>query len=221
MPDESTTEVSDYRHGRVPRPVRERQILALGAALFAERGYAGTSMEEIARRSGLSRPVVYDLAGSKAHLFVRVLEAALDDIATELTAVLTSEETTDTDIWQSFRRAVAAFFRFGNANPAEFSLVISAGGGDPELDQQLQALRSRSNQHLTDLFAEVARQTGIDVPHDHLQALAHATQGACDYFARWRLTETPDMTPESAADMVADLLEPGLRSLLGSAQDHS
>lgn len=208
--DKPMAEVTSYRHGRVPRSVRERQIRAIAAGLFAERGYAGTSMEEICRRSGLSRPVVYDLAGSKARLFVRVLEHTLDDMAAELLSGMA----TSTNTWQGFRAGLTAFFAFGDANPAEFSLVISAGGGDPELDQQLLALRSRSNQRLTEIFAGLARQSGVEIDRRRLEALAHATQGACDYFARWRLTEGTGLSAETAAGLVADLLEPGLRALL-------
>lgn len=62
-------EVEGYARGRVPRDVRERQIVALAEALFLERGYQGASMEELARRAGVSKPIVYDLVGSKEQLF--------------------------------------------------------------------------------------------------------------------------------------------------------
>ena len=40
--------IEDFKHGRVPRAVRERQLLELAEELFAERGYARTSMDELA-----------------------------------------------------------------------------------------------------------------------------------------------------------------------------
>jgi AcrR family transcriptional regulator len=202
-------DVTRYRHGRVPRPVRERQIRGIAAELFLQRGYAGTSMEEIARRSGLSRPVVYDLAGSKAELFRRVLESALEVVVAEVTTGIASSA----DIWQGFRAGLTAFFRFADTHPAEFDLVVS-GSGDPELDQSVQALRARSNRHIAELFATVASQSGRAIDPRQAQALAHAVQGATDYFARWRLTDAPDIPAEEAATWVADLLEPGLRAQL-------
>jgi AcrR family transcriptional regulator len=209
MSEQLAVEVAGYRHGRVPRPVRERQIQAIAAELFTERGYVGTSMEEIARRSGLSRPVVYDLAGSKADLFRRVLEQALDS----LVAVVTAGVTNSDDVWQGFRDGLAAFFRFADTNPAVFDLVIS-GSGDPELNETLLGLRARSNQRFADLFAGVAHQSGRDIERWRSEALASAVQGAADYFARWRQNAAPELTPEAAATMVADLLEPGLRAQL-------
>ena len=62
---ESALQVTDFQHGRVPRAVRERQLLELAEELFAERGYAGTSMDELCRRAGVTKPVVYELFGSK------------------------------------------------------------------------------------------------------------------------------------------------------------
>jgi AcrR family transcriptional regulator len=212
MSEQLAVEVAGYRHGRVPRPVRDRQILAIAVELFTQRGYAGTSMEEIARRSGLSRPVVYDLAGSKAELFRRVLEQALDSIV----AVVAAGVADSANLWQGFRDGLVAFFRFADTNPALFELVIS-GSGDPELNQTLAASRARSNQHIADLFVGIAHESGAHIGRWRVEALASAVQGAGDYLAHWRQNAAPDLTPEAAATLLADLLEPGLRAQLINA----
>src|SRR3954462_14623649 len=66
--------IGDFRHGRVPRAVRERQLVELGEELFAERGFAKASMDELARRAGVTKPVIYELFGSKEGLFRACLE---------------------------------------------------------------------------------------------------------------------------------------------------
>src|SRR5215212_10680191 len=66
--------IEDFRHGRVPRAVRERQLVELGEELFAERGFAKASMDELARRAGVTKPVIYELFGSKDGLFRACLE---------------------------------------------------------------------------------------------------------------------------------------------------
>ena len=48
--------------------------------VFAEHGYAAASMDEIARRSGVSAPVVYDHFASKADLHRRLLERHRDEL---------------------------------------------------------------------------------------------------------------------------------------------
>src|SRR3954465_10225971 len=72
--------IEDFRHGRVPREVRERQLVELGEERFAERGFAKASMDELARRAGVTKPVIYELFGSKEGLF----EACREGLALRL-----------------------------------------------------------------------------------------------------------------------------------------
>ena len=71
---EAVARIEDFRHGRVPRAVRQRQLVELGEELFAERGFAKASMDELARRAGVTKPVIYELFGSKEGLFNACLE---------------------------------------------------------------------------------------------------------------------------------------------------
>jgi AcrR family transcriptional regulator len=57
----------------VPRAEREEQILAEAISEFAARGYAGASMVEIARRAGISKPLIYQYFGSKDGLYLACL----------------------------------------------------------------------------------------------------------------------------------------------------
>jgi AcrR family transcriptional regulator len=65
--------VNGYRHGRVPRPVREQQLLDVAEEQFAAHGYGGASIEVIARLAGVSRPIVYDHFGDKEGVYVACL----------------------------------------------------------------------------------------------------------------------------------------------------
>ena len=44
---------------------RREQLLDVGRALFADKGYDATSVEEIAAQAGVSKPVVYEHFGGK------------------------------------------------------------------------------------------------------------------------------------------------------------
>ncbi len=57
----------------VPRAEREGQIVAEAVNEFASRGYAGASMVEIARRAGISKPLIYQYFGSKDGLYLACL----------------------------------------------------------------------------------------------------------------------------------------------------
>ena len=53
---------------------RREQLLDVGRSLFAERGYDGTAVEEIALRAGVSKPVVYEHFGGKEGLYAVVVD---------------------------------------------------------------------------------------------------------------------------------------------------
>src|SRR5580658_831273 len=53
---------------------RRAQLLDIGRRLFAERGLDGTSIEEIAERAGVSKPVVYEHFGGKEGLYAVVVD---------------------------------------------------------------------------------------------------------------------------------------------------
>jgi AcrR family transcriptional regulator len=53
---------------------RREQLLAVGRHLFAERGFEGTSVEEIAAAAGVSKPVVYEHFGGKEGLYAVVVD---------------------------------------------------------------------------------------------------------------------------------------------------
>src|SRR5438045_2276540 len=58
---------------RISGPERRARIETEAARLFAERGYQGTSMEEIAAAAGVTRAVVYDHFASKRDLHEQLL----------------------------------------------------------------------------------------------------------------------------------------------------
>ncbi len=58
---------------RLPRAVRQQQMLDSAVRIFSRRGYHGASMDEIAEVAGISKPMVYAYLGSKEELFVACL----------------------------------------------------------------------------------------------------------------------------------------------------
>jgi AcrR family transcriptional regulator len=68
---------------------RRHQLINIARTLFAERGYESTSVEEVAQRAGVSKPVVYEHFGGKEGLYAvvvdREMSALLDGITSSLT----------------------------------------------------------------------------------------------------------------------------------------
>lgn len=78
------------RRVRMTGKERREQLLDIGRTLFAERGFEGTSVEEIAAKAGVSKPVVYEHFGGKEGLYAvvvdREMRRMLDMVTTSLTA---------------------------------------------------------------------------------------------------------------------------------------
>ena len=70
---------------------RREQLLDIGRALFAERGFDGTSIEEIAARAHVSKPVVYEHFGGKEGLYAVVVDREMEALLDLITSALTSE----------------------------------------------------------------------------------------------------------------------------------
>src|SRR5579875_451535 len=64
---------------------RREQLLDVGRSLFAEKGFDGTSIEEIAARAGVSKPVVYEHFGGKEGLYAVVVDREMSALLDRLT----------------------------------------------------------------------------------------------------------------------------------------
>jgi AcrR family transcriptional regulator len=67
---------------------RREQLLDVGRALFAERGFDGTSIEEIASRASVSKPVVYEHFGGKEGLYAVVVDREMEHLLDRVTSAL-------------------------------------------------------------------------------------------------------------------------------------
>jgi AcrR family transcriptional regulator len=69
---------------------RREQLLDVGRHLFAERGYEGTSVEEIASKASVSKPVVYEHFGGKEGLYAVVVDREIQTLLESITGKLAS-----------------------------------------------------------------------------------------------------------------------------------
>ncbi|GAA5089465.1 TetR/AcrR family transcriptional regulator [Nocardia iowensis] len=85
----SSSEPPRVHRPRMTGTQRRQQLIEIGRALFAERGYDATSIEEIAQRAQVSKPVVYEHFGGKEGLYAvvvdREMSMLLDMIVSSLT----------------------------------------------------------------------------------------------------------------------------------------
>ena len=70
---------------------RREQLLDVGRTLFASKGFDGTSVEEIAEKAGVSKPVVYEHFGGKEGLYAVVVDREVDRLLDRITASLVGD----------------------------------------------------------------------------------------------------------------------------------
>ncbi|GAB3498247.1 TetR family transcriptional regulator [Nocardiopsis coralliicola] len=68
------------RRKRMSGRERREQLLGIGRELFAERGFDGTSVEEVAARAGVSKPVVYEHFGGKEGIYAVVVDREMQTL---------------------------------------------------------------------------------------------------------------------------------------------
>jgi AcrR family transcriptional regulator len=195
-------EISRYRHGRVPREVRERQILSLAEDLFAERGYEGASMDELAARAGVSKPVIYGLVGSKEELYRRCFERAADELEESVRAAIEGRD----GMQAMLEAGTLAFFRFIEGHRGAWSrLLLETGGPGAE---HVERIRARQAGLVALLLAGMAPEADAR----RLEAAANAVNGALEAMAGWWRSH-PDLPAEELTGWALELMLPGMRAL--------
>jgi AcrR family transcriptional regulator len=69
---------------------RREQLIAIGRSVFAERGFDGTAIEEIASRAEVSKPIVYEHFGGKEGLYAVVVDREVTELLSAMRAALTA-----------------------------------------------------------------------------------------------------------------------------------
>jgi AcrR family transcriptional regulator len=134
---------------RLSADARRELIEAAATELFAERGYVGASVDEIAARSGVSPPVVYDHFPSKAELYRRILVvhfAGLREVWREHFA-------REAPAAERMARSFDAWFAFIEAHPFAGRMLFRDTVGDPAADAVHAEVAAESRAAVMPLFA--------------------------------------------------------------------
>jgi AcrR family transcriptional regulator len=98
---------------------RRNQLLDVGRSLFAERGFDATSIEEIAARAGVTKPVVYEHFGGKEGLYAVVVDREMERLLDGVTSALVG-----TDPRELLGQAALAFLDYIQEQPDGFRILV-------------------------------------------------------------------------------------------------
>jgi AcrR family transcriptional regulator len=209
-PVQAPPAVHDFPHGRVPRVVRERQILALAEELFAERGYEGASMEELAQRAGVTKPMIYSLVGNKEALFRRCFERSGEQLQARMVAAVTQPHD---DLADEIRATGRAFYEFIDEHSSAWAMLFSLDTGG-RTEASMGAIRRRQSEFTAERIMRRATARGSALEPLHADAAAALINSGYEALAHWR-RDHPDTPTDQLVDWLVAFVVPGLEALLG------
>jgi AcrR family transcriptional regulator len=206
--DGSTADETVSPRRRMPRVEREALMLDVAEEMFGERGYRASSMDEIAARVGVSKPMLYHYYGSKERLFLACLARARTRMRE---AILEGAGTSDKPGEQLFNTLVT-WFRFIDEHPATWNLFVDEGLLEfGEAAEEIEAIRGEHTELIASLIAAHNPPGHVDDPLE-LEIVAAAISGVGERITRWR-TRNPGLTPERTARHLMQLLWLGLERM--------
>jgi AcrR family transcriptional regulator len=178
---------------RLTAPAR-REVIELAAMdVFAGRGYHGAAMDEIARRSGVTPPVVYDHFASKPALHRRLLERTRDELLAMWRANLDGAGT----LGQQIAHAFDAWSRYVESHPYAPRMFFRESTGIPELVEMHREIAADANDALAEILSGLPGSTHFQAEGAPL-ALAMAAEvirGGLTELAIW-WSEHPEVPRE-------------------------
>jgi AcrR family transcriptional regulator len=200
-----TREVAGYRHGRVPRAVREQQLLDIAEEQFAIGGFGGASIEEISRLAGVSRPIVYEHFGDKEGIYLACLRRA----RAELEEMILAATVGASEPAEMLLRGTDAYFEFVERRGQRWAVLFDGFelGGPAAIE--IAELRFATVRRIRDLIAQIAPASDPAT----LEAFAHAVSGSAEQVAKW-WRANPQIAREQIVSHQVAFAWGGLRQLV-------
>jgi AcrR family transcriptional regulator len=130
---------------------RRRQLLKVGAELFARHPYDELSMRKIAQTAGISHPLLYRYFPSKQSFF----RAALEQAAVELRARTMPDPSLPP--WEQLTAGLEAFLELIDENAPAYRQLMRSVAGAPEVREMVDRVRNTTSERiLVGLFGDAA-----------------------------------------------------------------
>lgn len=118
---------------RMPRDKRRAQLIDVAMDVFAQTGYAQTTMDEIAQRAAVSKPVLYQHFKNKRDLFFTLIDHQFDTLRDTVTArMLTVDPEADTADEDTAYQAVRGVYDFVADPRGLYRLLLDTSMDEPE-----------------------------------------------------------------------------------------
>jgi AcrR family transcriptional regulator len=197
------------RPQRTPRlapEIRAQQLLDAALAILTERGFDAVTVESVAQRAGVTRPVVYDVFGDLQGLMIALIDREESVALAPLLEILGGEPPEDVSPDEFLVAAVDAFLRAVRANPRTWRLVLMPPrGSSNELRERIRRSRQLLAERISSLLDWGVTRRGGPEGLDH-QLLARLIVAAGEDAARLVLAHPRRFPPRRLTGATAELL---------------
>jgi AcrR family transcriptional regulator len=203
------------RRTRLARADRMEQTLAAARTLFAERGFNAVTMDEVAAKVGVTKPLLYNYFGNKEHLYIACMERAGDALTATIRSSVAATETPAA----ALRAGLRSFFAFLDSDRAAWAVLFdetSPRGG--EISERVADYRGQIVDLVADAMLEQIPPRRQRDARLQVEALSTAVLGAAEALARWWL-RSEALSAEDAAELLTATIEPGLLGLRPPSRD--
>lgn len=187
---------------RLPRAVREQQMLDAALQEFAINGFRDTSMDAIAKAAKISKPMLYLYYGSKEELFVACLRRELG----RFVEAVRSDIDLAAQPRQVLRDTVVSFLRYVDTNRSSWIVIYGQATGTQLFAKQVREGRDR----IIELVARLIKASATEIdPNTDYDTIAVALVGGGEAVAS--RVATGDIKVDDATETLLDLAWRGLR----------
>jgi AcrR family transcriptional regulator len=180
---------------RLPRAEREERMLDAAEAVFGKHGFQAASMDEIARRSGITKALLYQYFGSKEGLY----EACVERGRADLFEVLREAVTAAAPGRPQLAAFVNGYFDFVEKNRGVWWLLYGEASSSA-----VNAMRQRNAELIADLFQRALEEQSRKPDPEALAVLAHHLVGAGEQVGRW-WADRSDVPKQTVVDTFLEL----------------
>ena len=191
---------------RLPADQRREQLLEVALHLFAVRGFAATTMDDIAAAAGVTKPLLYQHFSNKRALYLELV----DSVARDMLLAIDKATSTADGPRQQVEAGFAAYFELVVEHQSAFKLLFGSDvPDDPELSRALRRVEDTVAEAIDDLI-----DAGLDAEHRRL--LAYAVVGmATGASRRWLAGNSRTGPTGTASD--PDEEDPGAEGMEATA----
>jgi AcrR family transcriptional regulator len=190
----------------MPPAQRREQLIDAALSVILEQGYAGVSIEAIARTAGVTRPVVYDHFSNLGRLLHALVERE-ENYALEQLAQIVPEEPGDAEPAALLAAGVRRFLDAVASRPATWRIILLPLDGTPTIVRQhVEQNRARTQERIERLVRLAIERLGLPSGLD-VELTAWAIRSLGEDAGRTLLTDPEQFPPERYERFVTAIMQ--------------